>query len=393
MIGATVFLSMLTATTAGAQPNPAPARPAPPFVPVLRALPGTEPAEPMIVRFRAGPPACAGAAERPVLTEEPFPTASGWRRRDGEKTDGGEVIVRFRIAADGRPLGISEERSAGMLSVTSSDIVPAVATWRFAPGAERQGCEIRFRVEATPVSQTPPETLYRFLALHPVSGQPLERTAGAAAFRQITPAGSNCLGDRPNVRLQAYPHFETIPQADGTFSYSFMSYDLDRDGRPRDIRLVGSGGNAELDRQSLTAVGNSRFQPGARTGCLQYFYRREGRPTLPPLPPVEETFRPESATCPKQLPAWDYMPPLVFPQAFNRRGLEGWAVVRYDLLPSGETRNVEVAAAEPAAVFGEHASRIVRSARRPAAEQGFTGCTDRVIFRIPRTPQELKDGG
>jgi TonB family protein len=355
-------------------------------------LPGTAPAEPVIVRFRPGPPTCARAAEVPVVREEPFPTARYGLRPSDAQADG-TMTLRFRIAADGRPLGIVEERAANMLPVNATDVAPAFSAWRFRPGSERGNCEIRFTVEARSVSETAPETLYRFLALHPISGQPLERAAGTAAIRRIRPDGSNCSEPRPNIRLQAYPSFELIPQARGTLSYSFLTYDIDADGEPENVHLVGSAGNAELDRQSLAAIARSRYQPGRRSGCVHYFYRSETAPTPAPAAPAEQAARLESATCPKDLPEWAFMPSLIFPPAFNRRGVEGWAMIRYDLAATGETRNIEIVSAEPAASFGEYALRIVRTARRQSADRDYVGCTERVIFQIPRTPREIKDGG
>lgn len=360
--------------------------------PELRPIPGTAPDGPAIVRFRPGPTACAGAVQRPTLAEEPYPSGRPFWNASREAAEG-TVILRFRIDSTGRPLGIAADRPRGGPMVDSSDVAPAFAAWRFPPGGERHGCEIRFRIEAVPVADADEETLYRFLALHPASGQPRLNSVGAAAFARVRPAGGDCFTDRPNLRLQAYPPFERIAQPHGTVSYSFLTHDIGADGRTRDIRLVSSSGNAALDRESIAAVRRTRFQPSARTGCLHHFYRRQNEPMPAPALPDRDAYRPADATCSRGERPWASIPALVFPPAFNRRGVQGWAVVRYDVAASGATRNVTVVASEPAEAFGEQALRIVRAAREPAQDTAVTGCIARVIFRLPAPGEADPKGG
>jgi len=367
-----------------APPVPAPPVPAPP---VLNALHNAAPPEPAIVRFRAGEARCDGSgAERPVLTEEPFNGASFAPPAAPAGAAPDEVRLSFRIAADGRPLGIKAERRL-QLPIDTRDVAAAFAAWRFAPGPERSGCTAAFRVEAVPVSRADPPALHRFLALQALAGSPIP-AAARAAFRRAMPAGSTCFDPRPNVRLQAFPAFEEIPQPPGTASYSFVGYEIAADGSTRGARIASSSGNRMLDRQSLAAIGRTRYQPGIRKGCNYPFYRRQAEPLRPPPPPEEAAFRPEGATCPAERPQWAHMPELVFPEEFRRRAIEGWAVVRYDVAPWGATGNVTVAASEPAAAFGEQAVRIVSSARKPPGGQGFTGCVVRVIFVLPERDGE-----
>jgi hypothetical protein len=387
----TILLPLAAAASAATAQIPAP--PVPPAPPKPTAGPVASAAEPVIVRFRADPPRCGGAEARPTLAEEPFPTGyPSWTPPRREAAPG-SVLVRFRIAADGRPLDIRAERRPGGPPVETSDVAPAFAAWRFQPGRERRDCEALFSMETSPVDAADEETLYRFLALHPASRQPLLGSVGHAAFRRIVPAGSSCAEPRPNVRLQAYPPFEEIPQAQGTVSYSFMRYDIGRDGRTRNVALVSTSGNAVLDRESLRAIRMSRFEPGVRTGCAHYFFRRQPEPMPAPAVPEEAAYRTEDATCPKEEPGWAYMPPLEFPANFNRRGIEGWAIVRFDIAPDGTTRNVRTLDFAPAADFGERGARIVRTGRKNAADRGYEGCIARVIFRLPRGPELPPKGG
>ncbi|RZM34116.1 MAG: energy transducer TonB, partial [Sphingomonas sp.] len=91
------------------------------------------------------------------------------------------------------------------------------------------------------------------------------------------------------------------------------------------------------------------------------------------------------ATCPAGRD-WTTPPILIFPEAYRRRSIEGWAIVTYDLAPWGEPGNIHAVAAEPSADFGAQAEAVVRGARLPASDRGATGCVDRVIFKIGQRP-------
>lgn len=364
--------------------------PAPPAPPAPRAPAGSDAErremspEPAIVRFVPGPAGCEdGGLQRPTLAEEPFPGGTHLTGARQWTFGAAEVELHFRIAADGRPLSI-DPKQRGDIPAATADVAAAFAAWRFAPGRERAGCMIVFTAEAVPVRMADAETLDRFLVLHALGGAPVH-SVGRAAFRRRIPAGSNCFDPPPNVRLQAFPAFEEIPQPPGTASYSMVEYDIAADGSTRGARIAGSSGNRELDRQSLAAIARTRYQPGARTGCTFPFYRRHSEPLRPPPPPEEADFRTAGSTCPERLPDWEHMPALVFPDEFSRRSIEGWAIVRYDVSPKGTTGNVTAVASEPASAFGEQAVRIVSGARKPASTRGHSGCVVRVIFVLPKT--------
>ena len=362
---------MILSLLALASQAPPPVPPPPPIVAVGADLGSA------IVSFRAGRASCQGGEETLLLNEPPLPVVTAW----GPLTPApAPVILRFRIDAGGRPLSIAEEpRTEGAGPYFSRrDVIPAFAASRFTQGQERSGCTITYEVSAQPVEQAELATLYRFVALQPAPAFALRR----AIFERTTPAGSTCFREpRGNVRLRAYPAFEEIPQAPGTLSYSFVGFDLDEAGQPQNVRLLGSGGNAELDRQSLDAVRRSRFSPVAKRGCTYSYWRRQAEPLQAPEPPPE-AYPPDSSSCPRDGSPWAYMPPLAFPPEFERRGIEGWAVVKFDVAPWGGVGNVKVLAAEPAAPFGQQAAQIVSGARRPPSVQGYTGCVTRVRFRI-----------
>jgi TonB family protein len=358
------------------------------MLPLLALLPVSPPAivtpggdiETAVLSFRAGPARCRGGEERLVVNEPPLPQVTGWNPGMPAPAP---VRLRFRIDSSGRPLGIVEEERRANFSgpyYASGDALAAFAASRFAAGTERVDCTIAYDVAVETVVAADRATLYRLVALQPRPGGP----AGGLIFDRTKPPGSNCFDDpRLNVRLRAYPAFEEIPQAPGTLSYSFLGFDLDSGGRPQKVRLLGSAGNAELDRQSLDAVRRSRFSPIAKRGCTYTYWRRQTEPLPAPESPPPDAYRPDTASCPKDGTPWAQMPPLSFPREFERRGIEGWAILKFDVAPWGGVGNVRILAAEPAQLFGLQAAQIVGSARKPPSEQGYTGCVTRVLFRMP----------
>lgn len=289
-----------------------------------------------------------------------------------------DVEVGFDIGAAGRPhdIRVLERERAGWADV--ADIVPALASWTFAPGAPQRGCIARFSIAHMPVGLTPPADAIRYLALR-YGSTPADR----AVFDRTVPADSTCFRPRfPAVRLRAFPAFDRIPQPEGTTSFSLIGFDVNRRGRPIHVHVAASGGNAALDAASVKAVRRSRFEPGARQGCV-YPYRRRPAPPLPAPPmPNEALYPSDPQTCDGLTADWATPPRLQYPGNFQRRGIEGWAVVRFDVAPWGEIGNVSVVTAEPAAAFGDAAIGVLRAARKPPSTRGYSGCTQRVRFKM-----------
>lgn len=62
------------------------------------------------------------------------------------------------------------------------------------------------------------------------------------------------------------------------------------------------------------------------------------------------------------------------------RGLQGWSIVQFDVTPSGETANVEIARGVPGGSFDREARRAVADWRFEASERGLSGCV--VLFEF-----------
>jgi TonB family protein len=331
-----------------------------------------------LISYRAGEARCAGTVQAPLLAEQPLPTSTYVPRNSASKME--PVRLRFRIDGSGRTSNIKSVTGAPTtFYVSHSDVQAAFAAWRFRAGGARSDCEIEFALEAAPIESADLKSIYRYLVFQGPRSPGGNAVIARAAFERSKPPGDCFTGDGPNVRTRAYPAFEKIPQAQGTLSHSMIGFDVDAGGKPSNVRLLDSGGNVELDRQSLDAVSRSSFAPGARTGCTYPYYRRQSDPLKAPEAPPASSFRSEESNCPAELGQWAYIPAFTFPPDFNRRAIEGWAAIRYDLAPWGATGNLSVLAAEPAEAFGAQAMRIVSQARR-APSSGYSGCVTLVRF-------------
>lgn len=339
----------------------------------------------LLITPTAGEARCDGGPVALVQREAPLPTAVY-----GNGNAPLPITLTFQLDAQGRPFGIkradASEWSPNRLYFSDADVIPAFAVSRFAPGA-RKNCTIRFEPQQVAASEAPPQRAMRYIvAPHPrLSGE-------QTIFRRFHPADTNCIGaGNPKVRLRAYPAFEDIAVAPGSWAYAMAAFDIDAKGRPTNVRIIGSDGNAALDRASVRAVEQSRFAPEARHGCTYPYYRRSEETIAAPTSPDKASFRPADARCPDGDTGWTSMPKLQFPAGFAERRIEGWAIVGYDVAPWGQTGNVRVLAAEPAAAFGDKARDIVMQARQASSASGRTGCIDIVRFVMPQKGKEPEE--
>ncbi|OYY90090.1 MAG: hypothetical protein B7Y45_09400 [Sphingomonas sp. 28-66-16] len=346
--------------------------------PIVSSRPGV-PGQRMMIAWRPGPVTCDGGPIATVAPPAPEPSL-GWASN--------ALITpqrfTFGIDARGRPLGIA--RAVGGQAIYSGDLAPSLAAALFAPGAARTGCSVSFVATAMPLDAAPIDMLIAY-SLAPQNGQ-LPR----AAFERILPAGTTCINPPPALRSRAYPDFKALPHPAGRRDWSMTGYDIDRQGRPVRIRIVASTGNAALDRASIVAVSKSRFEPGERTGCRYPYWVAAAPLPAPPLP--DSPGQPDQGNCADEA-SWQVKPVLAYPDAYRRRGIEGWARIAYDVAPWGAIGNLRVIASEPSADFGAAALQTIRGATKAPSLQGRSNCVTRVRFvmaasdhRNPSAPSE-----
>lgn len=329
-------------------------------------VPVTAPQEQQLARWTPGPVRCGGTVIDPVRLSA-VQSVLRWGAGDPRT-----VTLQFRIDADGRPLSIRTEGASFI--PYGEDIAPALAASTFASGAAHADCRVDYQQQSIPLSQADPTDLIAY-SLTPSNG-PLPR----AGWERIRPADTDCLRQpRPAVLLRAYPDFRKIVGRPGERQWSMTGYDLDAKGRPVGVRTIDGTGDVTLDAAARKAVSASRFTEGKRQGCLYPYWRGAMRLAAPPMP--DETPAKATPHCPAA--PWAQQPRLTYPPAWNRRRIEGWAVVQFDIAPWGETGNARVLASEPAEAFGQQAIQVIRSARRAPSTTGASGCIERVRFRIP----------
>lgn len=340
------------------------APPAPPSVPPPAVAP-TQANERGLAVWTPGEVRCEGGV---AVAGEPIrrPWSSiGWTGATNRQP----VTLGFDIDATGRPVSIHRDDRR---MPPNPDIAPALAASRF-PAVARKGCSVSFASSVEPFATAPVADLVSY-TVTPTTGR-LPQQGWARIFREGTCAEA----PRPAPLLRAYPDFAKVPGTPGVKDWTLISYDTDADGRPVNVRAKTGTGSKPLDDAAVEAMRQSRFTGGARTGCSYPYWHQ---PEVMPAPPMPDksAFAP-AATCPAGR-EWASAPVLRFPQAYNRRRIEGWAIVSYDIAPWGEVGNARVLAAQPSEDFGQQAQQVIRSAKALASEKGRSGCVDRIRFVI-----------
>lgn len=319
-----------------------------------------------LLTWTPGTPEC-GAAVTPVRLLRPYNSLAPI---GGEQSP---VTLRFAIDDDGRTMSISGEGS-GARSNGRDEIAAALAASTFRSGAARTACTLTYYPSINRHADVPLAEIASY-ALNPVSGYVPK------AMRDRLEASGTCFsGERPRPVLQAYPRLGDLRLTPGVGEWQLVGYDLDTEGKPVNLsRLTGSG-HVALGEAAIDAMARSRFENGSRTGCHFVYKLPAATLAAPDLDPglPDET---GGASCGKD-GSWDRPPRLVYPSAYLKRAIEGWAVLRYDVATWGEIGNVQVLGAQPTADFGEQAKRMLSTAKVKPSDSGAIGCIQRVRYKI-----------
>lgn len=336
----------------------------------------------VLIQWEPGDIRCDGKVVTAERSRRPW-NQLGWVADKAPRT----LTLGFAIDPTGRPVSITRQTKDYVPA--SDDVAPAFAASRFAAQAPQRDCSVIYRMRAVPVAQADIPELISY-SVHPLSG-PLPEE-GWARIRSV---GGNCLQDpRSEPLLRAYPDYAAIPATPGAPEWAMVRYDLDAAGKVRAPAILIGTGNRALEAAAVKAMRHARFTRGARTGCLNPYWRVAAKLPAPAMPEAIRTTKIEGGNCPDEH-GWAVAPQLRFPEAYRRRSIEGWALVSYDVAPWGETGNLKVLASEPSDDFGAQALSMIRAARLPASKQGFTGCVDRVRFNMgpQRSPGVGGEGG
>lgn len=294
----------------------------------------------------------------------------------------------FRIDPSGRVLGVKPLR-AGLPETTigvpghgMEALQAELSSWRFAPSPNGfSACEVTFAGAAAPLEQAPRPVLYALMAERSLTGP------DAIKLRQVAAPG-DCYGGRPpRPRVLHFPDPAAVREQPGRSDWTLGTFDLDARGVPTNVRHLGDSGSESLTSQAARAVARSRFEAKPAKGCISLFRSRPAPLPAPPSPAGKDFARPGD-----NCPGGDILSvrePLRYPQAFNRRRIEGWALLRFDVAPWGEIGGVEVLAAEPAEAFGTAARQQIYGSRVTKPGTGYKGCVVPVRFKLPEL---IEDG-
>jgi TonB family protein len=278
------------------------------------------------------------------------------------------VTFDFAVDAEGRPMDIRRTAEPNYVA-NADDLAPALAASDFAAGAPHRDCRVSYAATWTPIAAA---------AVPDLIAATVETRSSPQVIERVKPAGSDCFARPPAPLLRGFPDFHKLKGSVGRLQWSMVQFDIDKAGKPVGVRTLTGTNDGGLDAAARDAVAKSRFSGGARTGCL-YPYWKSALPRPAPDSPDKDTFRPADATCPVEL-EWAVKPILQYPDNYRKRGIEGWAIIGFDVAPWGATGNVRVLAAEPAADFGMAAANIVSAARLASSNQGYVGCVERVRY-------------
>jgi len=337
---------------------------------------------PRMVILKTATATCGGQpAATPIYSE---PLTPEILPSPGRQAVDDETRLAFSIDPSGRTRDIRLEQEMSpappiaFVGYDQSEDQATLAAWRFPPVAAKD-CRLTIARRAVPIAYAPPAAIAQ-LAVS-VGG----RHARSAIKTRFERPGDDC-ATQPALLNASYPDRRKGSTPPGGRSWAMIRWDILPDGRTGNIETLASSGDDVFEAESRRAVGETRFVDGAaRTGCIAPFSRTGDDLTDTPQPePTDDVLK----DCPADVRARFTPGRLTYPEAFRRRGIEGWAIVRYDIASWGQVGAVSVLEAQPAAAFGTAASQVITSGR---ATPGFTGavrCTDRVIFKMPRDGEE-----
>lgn len=291
------------------------------------------------------------------------------------------VIYEFTLGEEGRALSV-REAPGYRLPPYGSDLSPALAAARFAPQAQPTTCTVTFTQTLTRYDTASLADLIT-LVIH-------SRRAPVPKDTWPRFVQGDCFATRARQLEKHTPDYRKLPKLPGANNWVMVSYDIDEAGVPFGIETVGSSGEPQLEAASKKALGDSRWVDGdPRTGCWRYDYTAADIVPAPPSPDLGQF-----GEWPDQCEAddrWAKEPRLTYPSSYQRRGIEGWAIFRYDVASWGEIGNVELIDAQPTRDFGEAAKKVLMSAEYKKIPGGLTGCVERVRFRLPARGSEPPD--
>ena len=364
---------------AAAQSAPAPSPPAPPPIVMVPSSETGGMRIPHLALWEAGDVTCANGQSFPgAAINRPTPTRLASRYPATQP-----VTFLFTLGSDGTPQDIRQS-PATQASARTADIAPAIASSAFtgADVAPEAGARLACEVTFTESVVLPHEASLADLVM--LRAHDRRASLPSGVWQHFVPG--NCHETpRPRPLTRSYVDYRDLPRPAGTRHWTFLTYDTDADGHATNVTVLDSSKNGALNAEAVRAVGESSFTEGNRTGCVRYFWTGAGVVEAPAGSPMD-SYGEEPDACDAE-GKWAREARTRYPEIFRRRGVEGWAVLRFDVAPWGEIGNVEVLDAQPAEAFGTSAAAMLRTGSFVEQPSGIKGCITRVAFKLP--PREV----
>lgn len=323
-----------------------------------------------LVSWQPSDVVCGTETVKPVRME--IPAAAILR---GDDPDGPSALVyHFRIDPYGRPLSIrADDASAAFANPAIDDFEPALAGSRFPTAQPRASCTVHYSAHQVPLRDATAEQLLTI---------PAEGSLAMDEFGELLRRPEDTCVTHPIPRVLAFPAVDLLPDILGHLGGALVRYDVDATGATGGIEILASNGPAELASMVVQAIRESHFAPGAKHGCIGG-YRVPARGTLRPPPiPRDDPYLDPKHRCPREGSRLVHVEDVPFPVPFQRRNIEGWGMIRFDVATDGSLENLETVLAEPAAAFGEQAKGVLMAGHADPTPTRLVGCIAKIRFAL-----------
>lgn len=297
--------------------------------------------------------------------------------------------LAFDVLTNGRMTNIRP--AGGDFGLTRNVFLPAwAAGWNLGPQAKPlTGCKMTWDVKTDFSPEMASALTYEARHLRNY----------ASGLKLPDPRTEDCKAADRRIRLKAYPEASRLSRTPGRPQWLVAGYDILANGKVKTgPRLRASGETTNFDAIEK-ALGQRAFYPGeAVAQCLTSFAIPAA--DLPVEPGIGELMTlnntksgsdgdsDEQKTCPAEARSkamtFTYRPEY-YPAQAARLGIEGVAMLSFDVAPWGQVR-LKSSWSHPLPEFGQAASRMLTQSTFRASERGLSGC--RLLVRFVRE----KDG-
>jgi TonB family protein len=308
-----------------------------------------------------------------------FPVTIGFaidatgRATDIRVLEGGYVEGKLEASFDADNKTMRVNTRGVLESLAVRDLMPSLRASRFADGTPQANCRVVYTPQYAETEEIAPSALARIGAVPGI-------VLNGARRDQLGGGDCNTVG-WPAPLLRGYPDFRLVSARDGARKWSWVRFDIDEAGVPTNVSVIASSGHDDLDAEGMRAIRDTRVAEGPRTACVTAWWRNPGIIPAPPAP--DNSDFPEHRSC-EALRDWDTKPKLTYPQAYNERQIEGWAMLGFDIAADGSIGNVRVLSAQPSEEFGSAGITVLQSGRFAAGDEPLTQCIERVRFVIKK---------